>query len=344
MSDERTQTPSKRRRQLARERGEVARSPELTAAVGLLAAVILLAAFGGSLIEALCALVQAPWIEAPLTTAELGSVVGQVLRATLAVATPLAAIGAGVVLAMLFAHQLQVGGLWSPGLLAPDPARLWRLVEGTDLSARGTRGIWSILRAIVIVGVAAAVIYAQLPLLNRLGQLDAQHLARTCGVLIGRLAFALAIVILALGAIDYWLQFTQFEARLKATPQEQREDQRAEDGDPAQRARRRRLAQEWHQNPAALVSGATLIVSGWAGLSVALSGGPPPRRLWIRPAARGLIGLRVRALAQRSGVPCINAPELARKLARRPDSGRQLPSEWLSELAAVWPNASHGGS
>ena len=42
MSEDRTQPPSKRRRQMARQHGQAAHSPELTAAVGWLAAVVLL--------------------------------------------------------------------------------------------------------------------------------------------------------------------------------------------------------------------------------------------------------------------------------------------------------------
>ena len=42
MLEERTQPPSKRRRQQARQHGQVAHSPELTAAAGWLAAVLLI--------------------------------------------------------------------------------------------------------------------------------------------------------------------------------------------------------------------------------------------------------------------------------------------------------------
>ena len=46
MSEDRTQPPSKRRRQLARQQGQAAHSPELTAAAGWLAAVVLLGCLG----------------------------------------------------------------------------------------------------------------------------------------------------------------------------------------------------------------------------------------------------------------------------------------------------------
>ena len=53
MSEDRTQEPSKRRRLEARERGQVARSPELTGAAGLLAASALLGIWGDDLALAL---------------------------------------------------------------------------------------------------------------------------------------------------------------------------------------------------------------------------------------------------------------------------------------------------
>ena len=49
MSEDRTQPASKRRRQLAREQGQAAHSPELTAAAGWLVAVLLLGFWGGDL-------------------------------------------------------------------------------------------------------------------------------------------------------------------------------------------------------------------------------------------------------------------------------------------------------
>jgi flagellar biosynthesis protein FlhB len=337
MSDERTQSPSQLRRQQVRQRGQVARSPELTSAVGLLAAVLLLGTFGGDLALSLLELVRAPWLSSPATAADLAEVVARVRHAALAVAIPLGFIGGGVTLAMLVAHQVQVGGLWVPGLLAPDPTRLWGLGENSGLRARTGRGVWSLARALVVLSVAGGMIFWQLPTLDRLGHLDAHQLARASGIVLGRLAFALALVILALGVVDYWLQHVRFEAQLRLTPQEQREDQRAEDGDPALRARRRRLAQAWNQDPRALLAGASLVLTGAAGLTVVLAGGPPPRRFWVREPAQGPAGLRVRAAAQRAGLPCIEAPTLARRLARRPAAGSTLPAGVRAELAACWP-------
>jgi flagellar biosynthetic protein FlhB len=58
MSEDRTQPPSKRRRQLAREQGQAAHSPELTAAAGWLAAVGVLWFCGGGLASGLIGLIR----------------------------------------------------------------------------------------------------------------------------------------------------------------------------------------------------------------------------------------------------------------------------------------------
>src|SRR4051812_14244581 len=123
MSEERTQAPSKRRRQEARERGLVARSPELTAAVGLLTAVVFLGARGGDLGLALIGLARPAW-QGPSIAADPAEVVARLRQVAMAVVVPLGIVLVGPVVAMLAAHQAQVGGLWVPGLLAPDPGRL----------------------------------------------------------------------------------------------------------------------------------------------------------------------------------------------------------------------------
>ena len=64
-------------------------------------------------------------------------------------------------------------------------------------------------------------------------------LAQAAGQIVLHLAWVLAAVLLVLGLVDYALRYRRFEAMLRTTPQEQREDQRVMEGDPATRAQRR---------------------------------------------------------------------------------------------------------
>ena len=167
--------------------------------------------------------------------------------------------------------------------------------------------------------------------------MEGPDLARASGRLVLRLAGVLAGVLLVLGLVDYGLRHFRFEAMLRTTPQEQREDQRAMEGDPASRAQRRRVARSWRGDSPDLLAGASLVLHGPGGLTLVLSGGPPPRRVAIRTAARGEAGLRMRRSAAAMKVPQIEAGDLARRLAHHSVPGSPIPAARIPELAAVWP-------
>ena len=153
------------------------------------------------------------------------------------------------------------------------------------------------------------------------------------------LAWVLAAVLLVLGLVDYGLRYRRFESMLRTTTQEQREDRRVIEGDPATRAQRRRIARALRGDSPELLTGASLILSGAAGLTLVLGGGPPPRRVTVRTAVKGHAGMRLRRSAEASKIPQVDAPDLARRLARRPSSGSPLAAELIAELAAIWPTA-----
>src|SRR5262249_5495036 len=150
MSEDRTQAPSKLRRQQARDRGQVAHSPELTGAVGLLAAIVLLGFWGESLATALVAVGAGPLAGTPAVSADPAEVVARLRQLAIGVVWPLVPVVAGSALAAIAAHQAQVQGLWAPGLLAPDLRRLWMLGHGPGLGTRSARGAGALVQAAVV--------------------------------------------------------------------------------------------------------------------------------------------------------------------------------------------------
>ncbi len=342
MSEDRTQEPSTLRRLQARERGQVARSPELTGAVGLLAASALVGIWGDDLALALVDLVRAPWTGDLGVGIGLDAVADRVRRAALGVAGPLLGIVGGSAGAAVAAHQAQVGGLFVPGLLAPDPTRLWSLrldeegsASGNGPAARAARGAWSVLKAAVVVAVAAWSIRSGLGDLHRLARLDPPELARGAASILSGTALALALATLALGLVDFALGYRRFEAMLRMTDQEHREDQKAADGDPALRTRRRRQARALRGDAPELLAGASLVVAGPGGLVAVLAGGPPPRRVTIRSTAKGATGRGLLKAAESAGVAVVDEPGLALGLARV--AGPTPPPELSAALAATWP-------
>lgn len=348
MSEDRTQEPSTRRRLLAREQGQVARSPELTGAAALFAASALLWVWGEPLFAGLLAAVRAPWLgdlgvpgvgePAVDLAARLGGALGAVIVPTLGI------LG-GSVAAAIFAHQAQVGGLLNVGLLAPDFARLWHLSldeeGGEGLAGRAGRGGWSLLKAVVVVAVAAGIIRAHLTDFYRLSHLDPQAMARAAGSLARSTALLLAVATAILGLIDYALQRQRFAALLRMTADEHRADLRSADGDPALRARRRHLAKSLRGDAPELLRGASLAITGPSDLAIVLAGGPPPRKVSIRSSAHGPAGRKLRRDAAAHNLATVDAPDLAFALARLRTPA--IPPELLPLLRAAWPDLEPAG-
>jgi flagellar biosynthetic protein FlhB len=64
----------------------------------------------------------------------------------------------------------------------------------------------------------------------------------SAGVVVRQAMGRVAVALLVAGVVDYGLQWRKWRMRLSSTPQEHREEQKALEGDPGGRSRRRRTA------------------------------------------------------------------------------------------------------
>ena len=137
-------------------------------------------------------------------------------------------------------------------------------------------------------------------------------LVHTAGLIVLGRAWVFAIVLLLLGLIDFGLCHRRFESMLRSTPEERREDQRAMEGSPEIRSQRRRVALAWRGDSPELFAGASLLLTGTAGLTLVVGGGPPPKRITVRTVVKGPAGMRLRRSPEAAKLPQIESSELAR--------------------------------
>lgn len=338
-SEDRTQPASQHRRQMAREQGLAVHSPELSAAAGWLVAVLVLGFWSEGLAGGLVGSIRQAMSD-PLPVAASPDVFTARLRAEfLRVALPLAMIVGGFAAGSIAAHQFQVRGLWAPIHIAPDVSRLWNLSGeiGAGLGARVERNAWAVIKAGVLIGAGTWTIRAAWIEILRASQLDVPDLARSAGAIVLHQSTVLAIALGALGGIDYMLRYWRFEAMLRTTQQQQREDQRLVEGDLSLRSRRRQLAGARRADGAEILAGASLALMGDGGIVVILSGGPPPRKIHVRSALSGEPANRLRRAVDRAGLPQIASPILARRLALKEYATRAVPADLAAELSRIWP-------
>jgi len=336
---ERTEEPSPRRLQEAREHGQVPRSRELTTFAtmigGSVALVMTGAALGGRMSEIMrrCMAVDPQSLDDSHSMfAALGG------AATLAVSGLLPIFGALIVVVLL--ASLALGGWnFAPTALVPDFTRLSPF-EGVKRLV-GLRGLTELGKALLkfalVGGVCAAVVawlFGDVLALGRMAPRAA--IGRGTGLL--SWAFVWLCSSLALVAIvDVPLQLFQFKRTLRMTRQEVRDEHKEHDGNPQIKQRIRQMQQAqarrrmMHKVPAADV-----VIVNPTHFAVALKYEPKSMRA-PQVIAKGvdLVAQNIRRIAEEHRVPIFESPRLARALYKSTDLNREIPAGLYMAVAQV---------
>lgn len=328
----------------AREQGQVARSRDLSSALGLGAGLAALIGLGGSLLESSRVLLgNALRIDARLLaetpgladqrlfewTVQLGS---QALVAVMPILL-ICALGAIV-------GQLALGGTaWTTHPLMPDFNRLNPMQGLSRLLSK--HHLMESLKLLLIVALLMLVAYgyvrshvSELPGLNRLDTVAA--LSTSVDWLKGGALMLLGVLVLA-ALIDAPLQWKRHHDELKMTMQEAKQEAKEQEGDPHVRARIKGRQRELARSRMlAAVPQASVIVTNPTHFAVALrydegSMGAP------KVVAKGvdLLAAKIREIATESGVPVLEAPPLARALYAHARLGMEVPPALYTAVAQV---------
>lgn len=334
--EDRTEDPTPRRLEEAREEGRIAHSVELTAGVSVCAAIVLLKLFGPAIADSWLALTRMLAEDMPLTSATLWTDSLRVI-----------AIGGGAIgpflAALLF--LVIVGGLSQSGLLLvwkklqPDASRLNPLSGFQRIfSLEGLQRLAiSLLKLLLLCWIA----YASVP---RAAEqlLSTSELPAALGFALGmellyRLSLNLAVALLLLGVLDYAIQRWKLMRSLRMTKQEVREEMKRMEGDPQLKQRRKQIQMKLAMQRAAQeVPKADVVVTNPTEYAVALrydDGNMGAPRVVAKGTDR--LALRIREIAAKHGVPIVQRPPLARALYAACEVGEEIPGPLYKAVAEV---------
>lgn len=333
----RTEAPTQRRRDEARRQGRVAVSPDLTAAVLLLAGVLALLGGAAALGSGLLNDVRKGLAARP--PREL------TVRGAADLLTALMVRGGGRIgplVALLFAAALavmafQVGLHLVPELLALKPERLAQGL-GRLFSLGGVvRGLVALLRVAIIAAAAYLVCAGRRRELATLGQHDLATASSLAWGIVLRVALVAAVILVVLGVLDYGAKRFQLEQSLRMSRRELIEEHRQEEGDPQIKARIRKLGREYSQRRMMQeVPRATVVVTNPTHLAIALrydrAVSPAPR---VVAKGAGLIARRIVEAARRHAVPVVERRPVAQALFRAVKVGQDIPLALYQAVAEV---------
>ncbi len=342
-SGDRTEQPTPRRLAKAAESGDVPLSPEVQpfAVLGVAAALAALA--GGPVIARTTH--DLAWLLAHLDTLSPTQALRRTLWIMAVIALPPAA---AVALAAIAAVCLQTGLRPRLTALLPDISRLSPrrgLARLGGIATLGEAGR-SLIKLAVLAAVAWHVLAPSTAVLGAMFRATALGVAATSGALLLRLLGAAALVQGVLALLDHMRVRRAWLSRLRMTKQELRDEHREAEGDPATKARRRRLQMaRGRRRMMAAVPKAAVVVTNPTHYAVALAyerGRPGAPRV----VAKGMdhVAARIRDIARETGVPIVPNPPLARAL-HAVELDQEIPSALyraVAELiAGVWRLGPH---
>lgn len=336
---ERTQEPTPRRREQARQRGQVAKSQDLSAAIVLAGGLLVLNLFGAGLVNRMLATMRDHLARAhdpEMTLNGARGVLNDTLADTAAVLVPLLA---AVALVAAIGTLIQVGPVFSVHPLKPElqkisPLRGFRRI----FSARSLARLAINLLKVALVGAVAYVTFrGDLDRLLNLVGAGAAEVASTGVALAFKLALRVCLALLILGLADYGIQRRQHERGLRMTRHELREEFKEMEGDPHARARRRRIQRQLAlQRMMHDVPRADVVITNPTELAIALKYDAEtmeaPR---VVAKGAGYVARRIRELAILHGIPMVERRPLAQALYRAVEIGNEVPADLYRAVAEV---------
>lgn len=337
--EDKTEAPTPRRRHEARQEGQVARSVELSSAIGLLAALLILKFTGPALAARLRGLMIDSLTHFPTKDLTLGDLSSYLVRILLDVGTAFAPLVIGVAIVGFSATAMQVGLMISGKPLQPKFERLNPIAGiGRMFSARA--GV-ELLKSIAKVAAVGYIVFAFLrdnsaEIAGMMG-VDYRQTCSRIGTLTWDLLFRATLVMFVIAAGDYLFQRFQHEKQLRMTKQELKEDIKRTEGDPMVKSRIRQKQREATQRRMMHeVPKADVVITNPTHFAVALrydaDRSPAPV---VVAKGRGLVAQKIRQIAQENNVPIVENVTLARSLYASVEIGDQIPADLYQAVAEI---------
>jgi len=336
---EKTEDPSQRRLDQARERGQIPRSRELTNFATMIGGSVALIAISDSLVGRVSLILRNSLSFDPHRLEDPSSMTGFMGEAIVSGLVGILPIF-GVLIGVILLASVVLGGWnFSPVAMVPDFTRMSPL-SGIK-RVFGLHGVTelgkALLKCLVVGGVCAGVVswlFKDVMSLGRMESLGA--IARGAG-LIAKSFVWLSASLALIAAVDVPLQLFQFKRSLRMTRQELRDESKESDGRPEVKGRIRQMQQQilrrrmMHKIPTADV-----VLVNPTHFAVALRYDPKKMRAPVLVAkGSDVVAANIRRIAEEHRVPIFESPKLARALFKHTDLNQEIPAGLYVAVAQV---------
>jgi len=335
---ERTEAPSPRRRERAKEKGQVAKSREVASVAILMTGPLVFYFFGQGMVQSLNRIMNRFILESgSMDLNQEGLYI--LLKTTLVDISYLLMPILFLPLVGVMANMMQVGFLFTAEPLTPNLSRI-NPVEGVKRlfsSIALVELIKGILMLVIVGYVAYITIRGEMDRLALLTDMDIPNIILYLGSSTFNIILRAGGVLLILAILDYAFQRWRMERDLRMTRYEVKEEFKETEGQPLVRSRikslQRRLARQRMMQE---VPKATVVITNPAHLAIALKYDQGRMRAPVVVAkGAGLIAERIKEIARSHGIPLMEDRPLAQTLWKMVDVGKEIPTTLYKAVAEI---------
>jgi flagellar biosynthesis protein FlhB len=337
---EQTEKATPKRREEARGRGQVAKSPDLAGAAVFLAGVFVLHAAMPAALGSLATTVkEILWRIHEHQDFTVGSVWMLFARGFGGMALLLGGLFAAALVVAVGTNLLQTGVVLSFTPITPSFNKINPLAGFQRLFSKTV--MVNLAKQILKLGAVLLIIYTSVAgnanTLMMLGQLPPGNAIGLVGDLMFSIGWKFGFLLIVLGLLDFAYEKWQYEESLKMTKQEVKDEYRQSEGNPeAKGAMKRRQREFARRRMMAAVPKATVVVTNPTHFAVALAWDEIKMEAPVVTAkGADLVAKRIREIAAENGVPIMENPPLARTLYAKVELDQAIPPNLYAAVAQV---------
>jgi len=343
MADEdkeaRTEKATPKRRTEAREKGNVAQSPEVGSVLVLFFGVVVVWLFGSFISGQLRDLMRSTFTTYTRVEITPANVQAMLLQILLRAGLMLAPVLLVLIVAALASSSIQFGFLWSPQALKPKLDQIRPKLSRINFF--GKDKLVDLAVAVGKIALISLVAYWSLKAyLPRFLPLMDQGVPQIASFMVGmafRVAIRVVVLLIVLAILDYIWKRHRYEEKLKMTKQQVKDERKNVEGDPMIKGRIRGLQVKVSmQRMMSHVPKADVVITNPTHYAIALRYDPEtmPAPKVVAKGAR-LLAERIIELAMAHHVPIVQNAPLAQALYKAVEIGGFIPMAFYHAVAEV---------
>lgn len=338
-AQEKTEEPTAKRLDEAREKGQVPRSRELTTVLVLIASAVALMFMGKNIIASMAAVMNKSFSFTRKELFDPMAMIHHFIYTIETVAFDLSLFLGVTVLAALAAPALIGGWNFSAQAMAPKGERMDPLKGLKRIF--GPQGLIELAKALgkfILVGtISTAILWSIRDQLLTLGRQEVNVAMADLGYLTMWVFLAICASLILIALIDVPFQIWNHNRQLRMTKQEVKDEMKETDGNPEVKGRIRKMQVELSQQRMMHdIPSADVVITNPTHYAIALrydqakTGAPV-----VVAKGADLISQQIRLVAEHNEVPILAAPPLTRAIYYSTEIGDEIPSGLYIAVAQV---------